>query len=51
MKTEFMKTPNIEGEYRSPKAKVIEVSVEGLICDSNPPSGGVEDGGETGVDL
>lgn len=31
-----MKTPRIEGEYRSPMAEVIEMNAEGIICQSNP---------------
>lgn len=37
-----MKTPMTEGEYRSPKAKVIEVSATGIICSSDDTPGAGE---------
>ena len=42
MKSEVMKTPRIEGEYRSPKAKVIEVKTQGVLCSSEGNESPVE---------
>lgn len=45
MKSEVMKTPRIEGEYRSPKAKVIEVKTQGVLCSSEDGNEPADDGG------
>ncbi len=49
MKSEVMKTPMTEGEYRSPKTKVIEVEFQrSILSGSNPGAGENEEGGEAG---